>query len=198
VADVGIGETIAAVGVAVSIASAAAATASAVQQAQQQQKAQQYNAQVQGNNAQVAEYQRSQQAQEAAIQSTLQQKQGATEASQLEMRNGQMVAKNIAAAASEGLSISGSAQDVISGSASNNELGVNSDEYKTQLQAYSASIGANNASYNSGTQISRYQDQQTLDLFAGNNAAQTGILSATGAGISGASRVGSALYQIFD
>lgn len=188
--DGGVTEGIAAAGIAVSIASAAAASAAAYQQAQNQKKAADYNAQVQANNAQVQAYQRQQQDQEYATQALLAEKQGAQTTSQIDLRNNVLVAKNVDAALSSGLQISGSTQDAITGSAYNDDLLSTQNQYKTQLDAYQARIGAANASYNSTIAINADKAQATLFTSSGQAATQTAGYSILGDAISGAGKAG--------
>lgn len=188
-ADFGIGEGIAAAGLAVSVAATAASVASAAQQAKVQQKSANYNSQVQTNNAQVSAWQRQQQEQEYAAQSLITQQEGAQAASRMEQQSGAIEARNIAAAASSGLQITGSTADVISGSAANNELAVLNEQHKTQIQAYQDQVGAANASYNSIIQGNRYDAEAGLYTMAGKNAAETGLFSEIGAGIAGGSKI---------
>jgi hypothetical protein len=194
--DFGITETV--VGVGIAVAAAAASTAAAVNQAQQQQKAANYNAQVNANNAQVATWQRQQQEQANAAEALATQQQGAQDASRLEMRNGALEARNINAAASGGLAISGSTQDVISGSAANNELEVLNEQHKTALDAWASQAQASNASYNSMIQANRYSAESGLDTAEAGWAQTSGIFNATGAALSGASKTGTALNSLND
>ena len=187
-ADFGVGEGLAAAGIAVSIASAAAASAAAVQQAQNQKKAADFNAQVQANNAQVQAYQRQQQDQEYATQSLLAEKEGAQQTSQIDLRNNVLVAKNIDVALSSGLQISGSTQDAIAVSAYNDDLQSTQNQYKTELDAYQARIGAANASYNSTIAINADKSQASLFTASGQNAMQTAAYSVLGDNISGAGK----------
>jgi hypothetical protein len=179
---------IGAIGVVASVAGTVASVAAAGQQASNQQEAANYNAQVAANNAQVATWQRQQQEQEYAAEALMTQQQGAQDASRLELQNGSIVARNIAAAASSGMDITGSTQDAISGSAANNELAVLNEQHKTQIEAYQNEIGASNASYNSVIQANRYDAESQLDTMEGKAAAQTGMYSEIGAGISGVTR----------
>ena len=195
-ADFGVGEGIAAAGIAVSVATAAASAAQAMQQAKQQQQAAAYNAQVQNNNAQVASWQRQQQEQEAASASLAARTSGAQETSQLDLRNNELVAKNIAAAASSGVTTTGSTSDAILGSAYNNDLESLQSQYKTNLDGWQAEIGATNASYNSLTQQKSYSAQASLDTSEGNNAIKTGMFSVAGDVVSGAGKANEAAAQV--
>jgi hypothetical protein len=187
---------LAAVGVAVSVAGTVAGIAAAQQQAQNTQRADNYNAQVQANNAQVAMWQRQQQEQEYASEAQITQQEGGQQASRLEMQDGALVAKNVAAAASAGLDLSGSTVSAIQGSAANNELEVLNQEHKTQIAAFENQIGATNATYNDLVQSRNYTAQSQLYTMAGQSAAQTGEFSEIGAGISGASRILTSGYSL--
>jgi len=180
---------IAGVGLAVAIAGTAASVAAAHQQAQNQQQAANYNAQVSANDAQVAVWQRQQQQQEFAANALMTQEQGAQNASRLEMQNGAITARNVAAAAASGLDLTGSTASVISGSAANNELAVLNDQHKTQIAAYENLIGAQNATYNSTIQANRYSAQSKLFSMESTQAGQTGFFSELGAGAAGAARI---------
>jgi hypothetical protein len=203
----GISEGVAVAGVVAAVAAAGVGVASAANQAQEQQKAANWNAQVAATDAQVAVYQRQQQEQESAAQASITQAEGAQEASDLELRNNVLVAKNIAAAASSGLAITGSTQDVISGSAANNELQVLQVQHKTALDAWANQIGASNASYNSIVQAGNYGEQSNLDTMQAGYAAESGMFGEAGAAIGGGSQLGTtlsspsnqaALHTLFD
>jgi len=184
---------IAAAGVAVSVAATVASVAAAQQQAQNQQKAANYNSQVSANNAQVATWQRQQQQQEYATEAYITQQEGAQNASRIEMQNGALMARNVAAAAAAGMTLTGSTDTSIAGSAANNELATLNEEHGTQIKAYENQIGAANASYNSTIQINRYNDESGLYSMAGRNAATSGMYSEVGAGLGGASKTLSAV-----
>jgi hypothetical protein len=184
--DFGIGEGIAAAGVAVSLASTAAGVMAAQQQAANQQKADNYNAQVSANNSQVAKWQATQQTQEYATEAYMASQEGAQNASRLEMQNGALVAKNIAAAAASGLTLSGSTNTSIQGSAANNELAVLEVQHNTQVSMYQDQVGAANAAYNSTIQANRFNDESGLYSMESQQAGQTGLFNEVGAGIRGA------------
>jgi hypothetical protein len=192
---------IAAAGLAVSVAGTVAAISAAHQQAQNAQAADNYNQQVASNNAQVASWQRSQQNQEFATEAYMTQQQGAQDASRMEMSDQAQMAKNVAAAAASGLTLSGSTNSAIAGSAANNELAVNNEEYKTRVSAYQNQIGAANAEYNSTLQVNRYDDESQLLGMESHQAGVTGMYNEAGAGIRGASSIltaGNALGQRVD
>jgi hypothetical protein len=184
--DFGIGEGIAAAGVAVSLASTAAGVMAARQQAANEQAADNYNAKVAANNSQVAQWQATQQSQEYATEAYMTAQQGAQNASRIEMQNGALVAKNIAAAAASGLTLSGSTDTTIQGSAANNELAVLNEQHDTQVKVYEDQIGASTAAYNSMIQANRYNDESTLDTMQSVQAGQTGLFNEVGAGLRGA------------
>ncbi len=174
---------------AVGVGTAVVGAMSSIQQGQAQAGAARFNAQVESNNAQMSAWNRQMQHEQFAREALMTEQQGAVQASRLEMRNGALEATNINNAATSGLAISGSTQDVIYGAALNGEMDVLDAQYKTHLESWQKEVQGATASYNGLIEQHHHQDQAALFSSEADNAEQSGFFGAVGSIVGQGSRM---------
>ena len=166
--SLGVGGTIAmAVGIASALASTAIGVVSAVQQGNAQQAQYNYQAQVNAENAKIAQRN-----------AAMERQQGIEEARLQRMKTMQNVASQETAMAANGIDITqGTALDVIEDTATMGELDALQTRYNYERKAIQYEQQANN-----------FNNQSNLDIISGQNASTAGMWNAVGSGLSGLSK----------
>lgn len=154
------------VSVVAAVASTAMSVTSAVQQGKAAEKQANYQAAVNRNNAQIAQNN-----------ANMERQQGIEDARLQRMKTLQKIGTQQAGMAANGLDITqGTALDVIEDTAAIGELDAMTAQFNQErkAQAYESQAG-------------NFLNQANLDVFAGKNAYQAGMMNAVGAGFSGLS-----------
>lgn len=158
------GITAAVIGIVGTIASTTIGVVSSVQSANAQKAQYDYQAQVAKKNAEIAQNNADQKRQE-----------GIEEARQQRMKTLRAIGSQQAAMAANGIDISsGTALDVVEDTAAMGELDALTTRYNYETHAVGFEQQANN-----------FNNQASLDTFAGQNAYKSGMTSAIGSGIKG-------------
>lgn len=158
------GITAAVIGIVGTIASTTMGVVSSVQSANAQKAQYNYQAQVAKKNAEIAQNNADQKRQE-----------GIEEARQQRIKTLQAVGSQQAAMAANGIDVSsGTALDVIEDTAASGELDALTTRYNYETQALAYEQQANN-----------FNNQASLDTFAGQNAYKSGMINAVGTGFKG-------------